>query len=209
MGIEDSNMCQMCDTCPMATRDVAEYQELHVTVRVSKRDLGKFDQDCRSFGGKALTIELGLDQPEYQTMSSIAIRGSRQDAMSLSDRLVDAVSSYATVERVKMEHSIFHEFSEVAGGYFEGHFAVTIPDADVMALREVSLAMGAHCSKNAFKEGVRMVTYRHQSGRDSFLSHMDVIAVSLGNWLVTKRIHEYCYHDTNANLDTNWVSRLI
>lgn len=206
------NACHLCYDCPMEKTKAEEYQEIHVTVNGTDETLQYFKQACEDYGGKVITIELGgWRGKEYQTMSSVSIKGTRAQAFRVANVLGRlAIRGGAFVERVKLESSIFHSDFVGEDGYFEGHFAVECTAVEHTALRKVASILDAHGSKNAFKENVYMVTYRITCAKADFLLHMDHIETTLNNrWKVLKRIHEFCYYDSNESLDKNWIDRVI
>lgn len=202
------NSCNNCETCPFESDGHVEYQEMHVTVKIANDKLSLFESHCKDFGGKAITIQLPVNdnKEEIQTMSSISFKGSREDAYRKSKELSDLVGLYATVERIKLECSIFHSDFENEDGYFEGHLVVDTTPESLYDLRNVAKSLDSHLSKNAFKDNVYMITHRSCSTKREFVEHIERIEKEVKKTHnVKKVICEFCYYDSNKNLDTNWI----
>lgn len=202
------NSCNNCETCPFESDGHVEYQEMHVTVKIANDNLSLFESHCKDYGGKAITIQLpvGENKEEIQTMSSISFKGSRTDAYKKSKELSDLIGAYATVERIKLECSIFHSDFENEKGYFEGHLVVDVDQERLYGLRNVVKSLDSHLSKNAFKEGVYMVTHRSCSTKKGFVEHMDRLKMEVNKgYNVRKVICEFCYYDSNKYIDDNWI----
>lgn len=203
--------CHICDVCNFEGIAAKEYQELHITVKANEGNIAGFSDICKKFGGKSITISLGLQTPEFQTMSSISFAGSRDMAFDIAEKFAKEVTDIGCiVERVKLECSIFHSDFEGENGYFEGHLVVDTLDNMVYMLDHAARLYNAHCSKNAIKENVRMITYRHKGSKKDFIDKMNDLYdfVSLV-WDVSKKIQEYCYYDSNVDLDKKWINRFV
>lgn len=209
----DTNYCNLCDVCPLVRNDSNEYQEIHITINSDGKKASEFESICKMVGGKIISIQLATipEKSEIQTMSSISFKGSREDAYAVVNDVVSMCQQKnIEVARVKLECSIFHSEFKDEKGYFEGHIAVDIDDSMVYMLREVATKNHAHCSKNAFKRNVYMVTLRHDGSKPDFDKSMDILKESIDKkWNVRKDIREFCYYDSNKDLDFNWTNNLI
>lgn len=195
------NYCLDCSDCPLASPSTKIYQEVHVTA--DGGDMFFFGDVVERHGGKLITIDLGEGVPS-QSMSSITIEGSNQDGVALAKQIEEECRDKVSIERLKVESSIFHEFEGVAGGYYEGHLSVATSASET--LRQVTLPLGGHTSRNAFKTGLWMVTYRDYTTKENFQSRMaEIEAAVSANFLVRKRIEEYCHYDTNSAVDHQWL----
>ena len=74
--------CDMCDNCPMVD-SIDEYHEIHITVDMNNKTNQDIDDLFSKYGGKLTTIEVGKD--EYQSMSSIVVKGTKENALSIAD----------------------------------------------------------------------------------------------------------------------------
>ena len=202
--------CSNCDNCMLSVNDGNEWQEIHVTVNTY--DLEWFSQLCEKYGGKAITIQFDTkdEDIEQQSMSSIPIKATRQQALNLVNKFKQECEDHGlVVQRIKMECSVFGNDCDYDGslGYFEGHLTIEVPEPLLMGvLQIVSFCNGAHLSKNAFKESKFMVTKRYyNTTKTEFIRDMDNLEHEFFKHVdVVKRIHEFCYHDSNVNLDSNW-----
>lgn len=207
------NYCNLCDSCILGRDDSNEYQEIHITIDSDEKKASEFESICKTKGGKVISIQLATmpEKSEIQTMSSISFKGNRKDAYDVVQDVVSTCQQKnIPVTRVKLECSIFHSDFKGEKGYFEGHLAVDIDDTMVYMLREVAVNCHAHCSRNAFKKNVYMVTLRHDGSKIDFEKSMKVLKDSIDKkWKVIKDIREFCYYDSNRSLDSNWTSNLI
>lgn len=209
----DMNYCSLCDDCILSRDDSNQYQEIHITINSDETKASEFESICKENGGKIISIQLATmpEKSEIQTMSSISFKGNRKAAYDAVQNIVSMCQQKSIpVIRVKLECSIFHSDFKDEKGYFEGHLAVDIDDTMVYMLREVASNHHAHCSRNAFKKNVYMVTLRHDGSKMDFEKSMEILKHAIDKkWKVSKDIREFCYYDSNRNLDFRWTSNLI
>ena len=130
-----------------------------------------------------------------------------------------------TVTRIKIEAMVSNQDvprsdceakALPATNYFEFHVKVTLPvDADLEALKQLSLQYNAHLSTNALRylrDGYqqRFITMRlYEMGLFRAKSNFQILldALKAKNFKLDSPQLEYTVYDSNLNLDAGWCSR--
>lgn len=177
--------CSFCNNCiPDGSF------EAHVTLGdLSQR--WKFKDYVEGQGGKALFLQLYLPHGgrELQVMTSYV--GHMEDLLSF---VLDTKRRFTT-SRVKLEKPS-HRFVPGEQGYFEAHLQPVDPLVDQL---DYLYRFGVRASRNINKDQEII------SSRTYSLQALDrSVTVVERNFGIEKVRKEFCFHDSNPGLDSNW-----
>lgn len=199
--------------------------EIHVTVK--EADLEGFKIACSEIGVKPILLDLqGKDGQTVMNdlMTSSVHLGSNSTALAELKRISEEMQWRGLeVVREKIETVPWHPGapSEKSGNetmppncYFESHLAVICTNERLPALKELSLKLDCHISRNIFKrldekQFKIMLTYRKYDGFvEPFKLRVDQIKQGLESedFVVDKTIVEFSIYDTKVSHDRSWLS---
>lgn len=197
--------CDLCDNCPMVDSN-EEYHEIHITAEITDNNKQNIETIFSNYGGKLTTIEVG--NGEYQSMSSIVVKGTRKKAGEIAKKVVDNLNEMGyKVIRKKLECSLFNsDFSDELG-YYEGHIAVKSDHIDIV--KSICFEKGFHFSKNVRKDDIIMVSLRVYNDYTLFETKLNntVDSLVLSGAVPVKIMKEFCYFDNNENYDKRFFEK--
>ena len=198
-------MCYNCPDCSFFSSPQFEVHEIHVTVRTD--DPEAFFKICEEHDIKAIVIEDFRGNYEIMThiMTSQKVKGSEEDARKELKRITDVLSDFHIIrEKIETNLLIKRDYSK---GYFESHLEFDVQDMSWFRQVLQILDEGIMISRNKKKNSIVMATIReHNSSPEKFQRRLSrVIDKFLAHGYKSKKvITEYCYLDTNLNMDKGW-----
>lgn len=185
--------------------------EIHVTVETA--DIDSFKHDCELLGVKPIVIETernGEFKQQVMTSQKYNHRNPKRIASVLVDDMKDLV--YNPI-RVKIEKYPEMEKDENFI-YYETHMRLKVHKGfDRSELVDLCKAKEFHLSKNLFKRNdefdYQMITYRDMEATlFEFKDRIVDMKTALDNLKIEydKLEIEECIHDTNINVDNDWLN---
>lgn len=191
--------------------------EIHVTMAefdLSRREA--FEEICTQHAAKPLFIELSRGQFQNQPMFSKVIwTKDMHEAIRLSEEfgLLFGRAGFLP-KRLKIEVPLEHAQQFLANGcdapdrYYEWHGKVAYERVE--SLLKLCDRHRVHVSLNALKNDphLRFITLREPGAEVLFKSRVGRLIAELQEEgrMVSKQHFEYCIFDTNAQLDSGWLS---
>ena len=214
--------CSGCTDCPFDGKEIPNnLHEIHVTFALPEgQQAFTFEQQRKierqilaRTGAKLLTI-----YPEgipAQHMLTKRVYGTDKEALDWANSIKSILRYYKlAIPRVKIETTPTNTevISTYKDGYYESHIECVGP---WKTTRESLLSCtkgGFHVSANPFKASVDTETYMmtHRSKSKNFayvqeLINSKVVEVELKEGIkVSRIIYEYCWYDSNIDLDKGW-----
>ena len=190
--------------------------EIHLTTEnVSSEYISYFTQICDHMNGKALIIELSRGNQTKQPMFSkkILLETATQAIKIAEDLKEKFASKNFSITRMKIEtpaeFSDFVATENSANNYFEWHGKINIEE--IKNLESICEKHKTHLSLNAVKnkDSLRFLTLREYDSKKIFIERVKFLIADLEKNGVNllKEEYEYCFYDSNKNLDGGWLPR--
>lgn len=190
------------------------YFEIHLTVNLKDKSLEDFKKTCEIIDSKAIVINLKETQ---QVMTSKTVQCSSkeiyqealQDTVILQEHGFEVIRS--KIETDKIESNVKYDYAEI---HVPCHTRKLIEYSNIvndLPLFDIEgKQIKGHISRNEFKPNVTFITWRSKRIED--FKHFNIVYDSLIelNILTNSSKNpklEIIIHDTNENLDNNWINR--
>lgn len=190
------------------------YFEIHLTVNLKDKSLEDFKKTCEIIDSKAIVINLEETQ---QVMTSKTVQCSPkeiyqqalQDIVILQEHGFEVIRS--KIETDKIESNVKYDYAEI---HVPCHTRKLIEYPNIvndLPLFDIEgKQIKGHISRNEFKPNVTFITWRSKRIED--FEHFNIVYGSLIelNILADSSKNpklEIIIHDTNENLDNNWINR--
>lgn len=190
------------------------YFEIHLTVNLKDKSLEDFKKTCEIIDSKAIVINLEETQ---QVMTSKTVQCSPkeiyqqalQDIVILQEHGFEVIRS--KIETDKIESNVKYDYAEI---HVPCHTRKLIEYPNIvndLPLFDIEgKQIKGHISRNEFKPNVTFITWRSKRIED--FEHFNIVYGSLIelNILADSNKNpklEIIIHDTNENLDNNWINR--
>lgn len=185
------------------------HYEIHVTVRTN--NIPEFQKACYEIGVKAIVIDLQTSTGEtvfHDVMTSHKLSGKPEDwKLSLGIVQYKLERMGFKVVRRKVEESPDNK-DAAKPIYYESHIRVLCNSDRINELRDLARGKkGLHVSRNVFKEGYIMLTYRDTCDLATFKANVYTYVEMLNkaNFKHDKLEIESAIYDSNINHDEAWI----
>ena len=202
--------------------------ECHITVALPPNQPEKlllFENICKNLGGKAIIIQLTNGITPTHPMIGKILKGDADAVLSQILALIDGLSRYFSIIRLKIEAGISNNNLPVttkdaellpSSCYFEYHLKMLLDKAyDLKQLRALFLPYHGYVSKNTLKKDnnnnshweSRFVTQRFRLSKMEAEEHLSelLVFVNTQNIKIQKVIREFNIFDSNSDLDAGWI----
>jgi hypothetical protein len=180
--------------------------EIHITVECN--DIEQFKNDCNEFNVKPILIGLNISN---QLMTSSKHMNNNY-ICTLNDLKNKLLLKKYNILRTKVEkRPDVHKDENFI--YYESHIRLKLSkNFDMLLLENICTSFNFHISRNLFKNDdiydYRMITYRnYKLDFNIFSNVINQMKITLEkyNILYDKIEIEECIHDSNVNLDKDWI----